>query len=380
MIEQLSERLFSYIHSNFLIYNICWEDPEIDRELLHLSNEDDVLMITSAGCNALTYLIDNPSSITCVDMNPFQNALLELKIAAFKATDHNTVFMLFGKGRHPNIKDLYYSTLRKHLSISAATIWDHHLYYFEPGNGLYWNGTSGWFARLMQYYFQLHPDLHAAIKSMFKVDNLNDQIQLFNQIRTKLWTSFSRWLMNQDAAHALLGVPRVQKQMIQRKYDDQVSDFIDQCFQNVFKNLPAWDNYFWRVYVFGEFTRTCCPSYLKAEYFDNIQQRIERISIQTGTLTEALNISDKTFSACILLDHQDWMYEHNQMALEDEWNQLLKLPPGSRYLLRSAGHDRSFIPSFVDEHMIWYDNITTRYHQFDRVGTYGSTHLGGRKA
>ncbi len=63
-----------------LVYNICWEDPRIDRKLLEIRPGSRVLMITSAGCNALEYLLDKPAEIHCTDINPRQNALLELKI------------------------------------------------------------------------------------------------------------------------------------------------------------------------------------------------------------------------------------------------------------------------------------------------------------
>jgi len=37
-----------------ILYNISWEDPRIDRELLTLGSEDTLLMLTSAGCNVWT--------------------------------------------------------------------------------------------------------------------------------------------------------------------------------------------------------------------------------------------------------------------------------------------------------------------------------------
>ena len=76
-----SDAWFKYIHTHFLIYNICWEDVAIDRKLLKLDESSSVFMISSAGENALTYLLDNPESIVTVDINKRQTALLELKMA-----------------------------------------------------------------------------------------------------------------------------------------------------------------------------------------------------------------------------------------------------------------------------------------------------------
>jgi Protein of unknown function (DUF3419) len=83
----INQSLFKNIHANNLIYNTCWEDPRCDRALLELDAQSRVVMITSAGCNALDYALDRPAEIHCVDMNLRQNALLNLKIAAIFYSD-----------------------------------------------------------------------------------------------------------------------------------------------------------------------------------------------------------------------------------------------------------------------------------------------------
>lgn len=48
-------KCFGAIHSRNLVYNTCWEDPRLDRQALGLGPSDRIVMITSAGCNALDY-------------------------------------------------------------------------------------------------------------------------------------------------------------------------------------------------------------------------------------------------------------------------------------------------------------------------------------
>ena len=74
-------RMFNMVHGNNLVYNTCWEDPRLDRIALGLGSDDNVMVITSAGCNALDYALEAPKNVFAVDMNPRQNALLELKMA-----------------------------------------------------------------------------------------------------------------------------------------------------------------------------------------------------------------------------------------------------------------------------------------------------------
>ena len=53
--ERVSERLFGLVHGRNLVYNTCWEDPRLDRIALAIRPQDRILVITSAGCNALDY-------------------------------------------------------------------------------------------------------------------------------------------------------------------------------------------------------------------------------------------------------------------------------------------------------------------------------------
>ncbi len=56
----------------------------LDRQALELKSTDRVLVITSAGCNALDYVLAGAGQVYAVDMNPRQNALLELKLSGIR--------------------------------------------------------------------------------------------------------------------------------------------------------------------------------------------------------------------------------------------------------------------------------------------------------
>ena len=92
---------FNLLYSKNLIYNTCWEDPCLDRAALNLGEDDTVLVITSAGCNTLDYALLGPQHIYAVDMNPRQNALVELKLAGIHHLDFDTFFAMFGRGHLP---------------------------------------------------------------------------------------------------------------------------------------------------------------------------------------------------------------------------------------------------------------------------------------
>ncbi|HEX8658473.1 MAG TPA: DUF3419 family protein [Hymenobacter sp.] len=70
---------FYNVALNRLRYSLVWEDSHTLYDALTIGPTDDVLVITSAGCNVLNALLKRPRSVTAIDLNPVQNRLLLLK-------------------------------------------------------------------------------------------------------------------------------------------------------------------------------------------------------------------------------------------------------------------------------------------------------------
>ncbi len=102
--EWAGGQVFKLVHGHNLVYNTCWEDPRLDRQALKLTADDTVLVITSAGCNALDYALAGPKQVVAVDMNPRQNALLDLKLAGIRNLQYEDFFAMFGDGRLPGAR------------------------------------------------------------------------------------------------------------------------------------------------------------------------------------------------------------------------------------------------------------------------------------
>ena len=105
--DKIDQKLFDAIYSRSLVYNTCWEDPAVDRQALALGPDDTVLVITSAGCNALDYALQARRRIHAVDANPRQTALLELKIAGIRALAFDDFFARPSRGDHGVVMRAY---------------------------------------------------------------------------------------------------------------------------------------------------------------------------------------------------------------------------------------------------------------------------------
>jgi S-adenosylmethionine-diacylglycerol 3-amino-3-carboxypropyl transferase len=377
--ENIRSWLFNSVVSDNLIYNTCWEDPRIDRQLLQLDSNSKVVMLTSAGCNALDYLLDDVQKIHCVDANSTQNALLEFKKSLFKNKNYQQLWDFFGKGQKQDAELFYQQKLRHFLPDLSQQYWDRQIRNFVPKPNhpsFYFSGTSGQIVLKVYNHIQ-RKGLKKLVIKLLNANSLEEQTYYFEEIEPQLWNDVMEWLIQQRATMTMLGVPRNQRQMIEDEYQDGLLGFIRQSLRHVFTELPIHDNYFWRVYLTGSYSYNCCPNYLLKQHYETLSQSINRIDTHTSTLLAFLRQNPGTYSHFILLDHQDWIAHTHPTLLEEEWKQILdNAKSDSRILFRSAGSSLDFLPNFVSREVEFQPTLTKKAHQKDRVGTYESTHLG----
>ncbi|MDP2833117.1 MAG: BtaA family protein [Pseudomonadota bacterium] len=382
LLDRLDQNVFNALYARSLVYNTCWEDPAVDRRALRLGADDTVMVISSAGCNALDYALDGPRRIHAVDANPRQTALLELKIAAIRRLGFEDFFALFGDGYHPHFAQLYRDSLRGELSDFARAWWDRHGNWFtSPLGSFYYHGLAGLVARGFRAYFRMRPTLAEDVQELFRAGDLETQRDIYDQrIAGALWTPAMKWVLGRQLTLSLLGVPHPQRRLVQAQHVDGVAGFVREAIEYVFRELPVADNYFWRVYVDGRYTRDCCPEYLKYGNFQALKGGlVNRIKTHTCTVTEFLHDTNKPITRFVLLDHMDWMSSYHPSALVEEWNAILgRARVGARILLRSAHADPAFL-NWVRvgharcrlEDTLHIDRaLAARLHAADRVHTY----------
>ena len=379
ILKATHDLVFHHVHGGQLIYNTCWEDPRIDRQLMQIDSESRIVMITSAGCNALDYLLDGPAEIHTVDVNFRQNALLELKLALIRRGSFPDIFEMFGIGSHVKHRALY-RALRRDLPEFARKFWDDKISYFDPGSlkkSFYYHGAAGAAAWLMGgALFRAKRNIKNFAICLLDAETLDEQRDVYEFLEPKIWGKLSDWMVRQWMVMALLGVPRPQIKLIEDQYPGGMASYIKDKLRHVMAELPAKENYFWRVYVTGSYNIRCCPNYLKKENLPLLAARQNRVQTHTSTVTEFLKQHPGVYSHYVLLDHQDWLAWHDSAALLEEWNLIFKNSrPGTKILLRSAGMDLNFVPEEVRARLRFFPGLTDPLHLTDRVGTYGSLHF-----
>ena len=393
LVDRIDQKIFNALTSRSLVYNTCWEDPSVDRRALNLDADDRVLVITSAGCNALDYALAGPARVHAVDANPRQSALLELKLAAIKRLEFEDFFMIFGDGQHSRFAHIYRELLRDELSPFAQSWWDGRTHWFCGTAGrdsFYFYGLAGIVARGFRAYLDFRPELRLAVHSLLESRSLSEQQDIYDRrVHPLMWTRGMNWALSRQLTLSLLGVPHPQRKEVQSQHEDGVSGFIRESIEYVFRNLPVRENYFWTLYLRGHYRPDCCPEYLKPENFSALKGGLAaRIEVHTSTVTAFLQQTDERISKFVLLDHMDWMSSYHPEALAEEWQAILDKATGTaRVIFRSAHMQPAYIEALrlaggrrLRDVLDFRDGLARALQPLDRVHTYAGFHIADVRA
>ena len=255
-----------------LIFTHNWEDPAIDEKVLKIKEGDTVFTITSGGCNSLGFLRFNPSAIYCVDINPAQNYLMELKKAAFKELDYVTYCNFLGLTLCKNRKEIFHS-IKNNLSKEALLFWNKQMHLIS--NGLIMNGRYENFVKIAGRLLRLLQG-NKKVKTFFSLLSVDEQQQFYNEHwDNKKW----RWIFS-----TMFNKKRLAKKGLVSDYfhfDDGSSSFSESFYKrasHVMKDVPVQTNYFIALYFLGHYLNNDnVPEYLKQENFSIIKNNIDKI-------------------------------------------------------------------------------------------------------
>ncbi|KAF9204708.1 hypothetical protein BGZ49_004978 [Haplosporangium sp. Z 27] len=371
-------------HTQFrsYIYAFTWEDPRIDLEVLNLNKDDVMFVITSAGDNALEYALKGkPSRIHCVDMNPCQNHLLELKLASIKNLSYNDFWQMFGDGRSPDFRRNLLDKLSPSLSSAALQFWYKNRSSFDEC--FYESGYSGLALRLFKWLIRIK-GLSKAVEEVSTTDDIRVQEQLWENVIKP--ATLPAWLVDKLSHPAFLwnalGVPINQMNLFLDE-GSAVRYLYDTLDPIMNRSLFKDDQYFYNLVVNRKYTHKSCPSYLTEDGFQALKEdgATDSMLLHTKSIIDVLkSLADGELTKAVLMDHMDWF---DPKDAEEEIKEVSRaIRSGGMVLWRSAGRKP------------WYNALFEKYDfevkpvgvrvpgsgvSIDRVNMYASCYIAIKK-
>ncbi|KAF9906775.1 hypothetical protein EC991_000286 [Linnemannia zychae] len=372
-------------HTQFrsYIYAFTWEDPRIDLEVLNIQKDDVMFVITSAGDNALEYALKGqPSRIHCVDMNPCQNHLLELKLAGINSLSYSEFWQMFGEGCHQDFRRLLIDQLSPSLSSAALQFWFKNRSTFD--DCFYETGYSGLALRLFKWLLRVK-GLTKTAEEISTTDDIKVQEQLWENVVKP--STLPEWLVQWVLSHPAflwnaLGVPINQMKLILDEGNavQYIYDTLDSIMtRSLFKN----DQYFYNLVVNRKYTRESCPSYLSEEGFQSLktQKSTDAMLLHTRSIIDVLrSLQDGELTKAVLMDHMDWF---DPKDAEEEIKEVSRaIRSGGMVLWRSAGR-KPWYNALFEKYGFEVEAVDVRVPgsgvSIDRVNMYASCYKAIKK-
>lgn len=364
-IRKLIKRSFNMIETicnRTYIYNICWEDPAVDHQILKISKDDVIFRICSAGDIVLDYAIEGPAKIVVCDMNQHQLWLFELKIRML---------------RDPQLTyDEWWSIWGSSDVKVAMKVWKRMRHTMSSGGRKWWDGriervfrkgfaTSGSTGFAVQYLipwlmYMVGLDIKKWAESGFSHSYISENYHVIQ--RSAIW--FRRLFPGILAPFA--GVPP--NQIGPEFY---TTEFYEGILRAIFLDPEFGShNYFYRFYYEkGYKDQTCCPRTLKEEFFKPLVNNAGCFEWHHATVQETMErVKPHSFTKLVLLDHMDWM---PNATVHEEWVALQRASvPGAMILWRSAFTKMDDKPFFNN---LDITDLSPQWYPKDRVKTYPGT-------
>ncbi len=263
-------------------YSSCNEDTRSELKALSITEEDIVLAITGSGARSLDLLIARPKKIISIDMNPLQNFLLELKIAAVKNLAYEEYLEFLGV-RDSSRRDSLYRRLSEDLSPEAKEFWDGRLADLKRGV-IYQGRWERYFKSLSVFVKMVRGK---KIKKLFSFTDIAEQTDFCRkEWNTGAWRTFIVFVCHRFFWKYVFQDPGFYRYVPR---DFPVGDYIYSCLTKILERYPARENHFFSLLVHNKYIdENYLPIHLKRKHYPLLQEYVSRIAIVTDSLQNFL--------------------------------------------------------------------------------------------
>lgn len=308
-----------------LSYSLGNEDWKTEQKALSIQPHDCICCITASGDRPLNLLTSNCQKITCIDANPIQNYLLELKKTAIQHLNYQDYLAFLGAKRGEN----RLSILKKLLPLMekrAASFWQKQQSLIEKG--VLYQGAAERLTKKVAHFVNFFQG--RKIKKLFAYDDLAAQ-NLFMQKEWNhyFWRTLFKVVLNPFTCRFILkdpGLANIGKTI-------QPGIYIYERLTASLKKELAKKNLILSLLLKGEVSKEAFSPYLTEEGFYLIQPRLSQLHIQTEEVVAYLeSLNGPTFDVFSLSDVVSYINQPNFVRLLKAMLKTAK--PGARFCMR----------------------------------------------
>ncbi|MEH7385572.1 DUF3419 family protein [Bacillus sp. JJ1521] len=277
------------------------EDSLVERGISKIRKPKKALVIGSGGCTAFSILNDSIGQVLCVDVNPAQCALIELKKAAIRHFSLKEFLTLIGEVPTKNRVQMY-EKVAKDLPEYASEYWQQHLHEIEFG--INQCGVNERFYRFIGENICRNIYDESVWGELFSSKSLEEQQEFYEKyLTTSEWKTAAKILLSKTTH--LQFFPSY---MFANANENDFASFFLSQFEKEVKTKPIHNNYFLSQILFSSYLYEQdegVPFYLSTEGYEAAKRNIGKLSIHPVSIQELLRKED-SIDAFYLSNVFDW--------------------------------------------------------------------------
>ena len=263
-------------------YAQAWEDADVLTAALGPRPGDTLVSVCASGDNCLALLTLDPERVIAVDLSPAQTACLKLRVAALKILSHGDFLALLGAAPSRRRAPLFDKVLAI-LDPESAAFWSNH----RADAVRHGVGFIGRFERYFRLFRRtLLPLAHSprTVRDVFQGRPPADRARfLADRWNTWRWRLLVRLFFSRTVMGALGRDAAFFDQV-----SGSVADHVMRRIRHAAVDLDPADNPYLRVILTGRHDGVL-PLPWRAEHYETIRNRMDRLDIRTGALESVLS-------------------------------------------------------------------------------------------
>ena len=309
---------------NRLNYSFGNEDWKTEKKALNLQSNDRVICITASGDRPLNLLESDCSEIIAVDLNQYQNYLLDLKVAAMQALEfHDYMSLLEGS----KVEDHQLKKVFSHLNSESRGYWEKNIHRIKKGI-LYQGSIEKWMtivSRLIKIF------RGKKIERLFSFQDLEEQKRFIKEEwDVPAWRRTVEYAINPLVTRFILKDPGLHKYLGK---NFNVGKYIYDRMNRSLENGLARESVLSSLILNGKVFPEGYPPYLKEDKALAIKSRLDRLSVVHANIVDYIeSLPDNSVDVFSISDVASYLspYEFDRLI-----NAIVRTSKsGSRFCIR----------------------------------------------
>ncbi len=311
--KRMADAAFQRVFSQLFVYNILFEDSEVDERFLGIDGASRVLGISGAGCRIAGHLSQQPEHVDAVDINRHHLVLTALKVqAAQRLRSYEAFYDLFGRSM-PDASRVVWklaeglpALLQDHLKRHRAKF----------SRDLFTNGLT---AKLLRVLQRLAGVDEGWIRRLTSLDVNARKRLVVETFRPVLTAPLTKWVLESPVHLVSIGVNYAQcERMLRIEGVADVCAFLLMHLQRVADTDVARNWFVWYA-IAGHYNhddQDAIPPFLRRDRHERSRDSSTSVSYHHRSIFDVLHgAQPRTWSHFTLCDAPDWMSDAAQKRL-----------------------------------------------------------------